>query len=650
MSLAANLCVIVFSLSILFALFSVLFKSNWLWSAALIVLGACCTMVGVLGWLEGSIALLPFHIGPYAIEIVMDRLSGVFLILLGTVTCCCGLFSTDYLRHIDDKINGRLYWSALFLFVGAMSAVLCAGEAVSFLIAWEVMALSSAALVVSEYRQHKAQRAAMIYLVATRIATALLCTGFLIMYSHTGRWEFSAWQFNTQSTWAAASLIMTGLCIKAGMWPFHIWLPYAHPEAPSPVSALMSGVMVKVAVYAAVRLFLIGNLNCQPLFYVLFVLATISAFWGVLFAISQSELKRLLAYSTVENVGLILLSLSLCLWAKNTHYPLVSELAFTALILHCVGHGFFKSLLFLCAGSVDYAAHTRELPHLGGLAKNMPVTTAGFILGSAAICALPPLNGFVSKWFLYQALFNSAMTMHSLVDRGLCLAAISILGCVGALAIACFAKATGVAFLGKGRTRAAANAKEAPPLMVAAQLILAAGCVAMGLAATSVVSLLRPVLSPGQQFPPSLALLHTVPLLPIGIGISVLTLLILVVVLAKAPRLYKTWDCGFGSISPKAQVAADSFAQPITRIFTPVFRYSLAIDITGKDKRHFPEKIHVEPSMVSLLETKIYGPVGHSIDMLSIWLARLQAGSIHLYLMYVCISLIVLVLLGTQLW
>ncbi len=614
------------------------------------MLGCCFTALGVLGWMDASSWHLPFTIGPYAVEIVTDRLSGVFLILLGTVTSCCALFSTDYLRHIKDKINLQLYWFALFLFVGAMAVVLSAGNAVFFLVAWEVMSLSSAALVIAEYRQHKAQRAGMIYLVATRIATALLCAGFLIMFSHSGSWSFSAWQFNEPSTWAAAAFILTGLCIKAGMWPFHIWLPHAHPEAPTPVSALMSGVMVKVAIYAAVRLFLNGNLNCQPLFYVLFVMATISAFWGVLFAINQRELKRLLAYSTVENVGLILLSLSLCLWAKNTNYPAISELALTALLLHCVGHGLFKSLLFLCAGSVDYSANTLELPRLGGLAKNMPVTTATFILGSAAICALPPLNGFVSKWYLYQALFASSMTMHSLVDRGLCLAVVGVLGCVGALAVACFAKATGVAFLGKGRTRPASDAKEVPILMVAAQLILGTACVGMGVASPAVVSILHPLLAPAESTAPSLALLQIVPLLPIGIGISVLTVLIMLVVLAKAPRQYKTWDCGFGSISPRAQVAADSFAQPITRIFTPVLRYNLVIDISGKDKRHFPEKIHVEPSMVSLLETKIYGPAGHWLDLLSIWLARLQAGSIHLYLMYMCISMVVLILLGTQLW
>ncbi len=650
MSLTAVLCVTVLTMSIGFALLSLVIKSNWFWSAALIVLGSCCTALGVLGWIGSSSWVVPFTVGPYAVETVTDRLSGVFLILLGTVTCCCALFSTDYLRHIKDKINARLYWCALFIFVGAMAAVLSAGNAVFFLIAWEMMSISSAALVMAEHKQHKAQRAAMIYLVATRIATAMLCGGFLFMFAQTGSWSFSAWHFNVPATWAAAAMILTGLCIKAGLWPFHIWLPYAHPEAPTPVSALMSGVMVKVAIYAAVRFFVMGDLNCQPMFYVLFVLATISAFWGVLFAISQDELKRLLAYSTVENIGLILLSLSLCLWAKNANYPAISELALTALILHCVGHGFFKTLLFLCVGSVDYAAHTRELAHLGGLAKHMPITSAAFILGSAAVCSLPPLNGFVSKWYLYQALFTSSMTMHSLFDRGLCLAAIAILGVVGALAIACFAKATGVAFLGKGRTRPAAEAKEAPVLMIASLLILAGACVVTGVAAPVLVSTLQPLLSPGKVPSSALEILSTVPLLPIGLSISALTILIFVVVLGKSPRQYKTWDCGFGSISSRAQVAADSFAQPITRIFTPVFRYNVTIDISGKDKRHFPEKIHVEPSMVALLETKIYGPVGHSIDLLSIWLARLQAGSIHLYLLYVCISVVIFVLVGTQIW
>lgn len=352
------------------AVLSLIIKpSHRLSSALFLCVSVLFIVMPVLFWQTQILWQAPewAAIGFVPVVLKSDPLASFFMLLLGVLCSCCAIYSPKYLEHLGSKISSRIYWSAIFAFIAGMAGVLLSANAGVFLVAWEVMSLASAVLVVSEYRQHKAQRAAFIYLVATRIATVFLTAGFLLMYGRFNDWSFASWQFSEPATWLAATFIMVGLIIKAGVWPFHIWLPHAHPEAPSPVSALMSGVMVKIPVYAMIRFFVIGHLTCQFLVYVLFALACVSAFWGVLFAINQRELKRLLAYSTVENIGLILIGLSLSIWASNRGLQQIAQLALLAALLHTFGHALFKGLLFLCAGSVDYSAHSRKFALLGGL-------------------------------------------------------------------------------------------------------------------------------------------------------------------------------------------------------------------------------------------------------------------------------------------
>lgn len=651
MSLAIVLLVAGCLLPSVFAILGLLFKPNHrLFSMIFLSSGFLLACGAVLSWNIPMDWQAPrwIAIGWNPVSLHCDTLCCFFLLLLGSVSFCCALFSPHYLLHLSGRISSRLYWSALLTFLTGMALVLLSANAAVFLVAWELMSLSSATLVVSEYRQHQAQRAAFIYIVATRIATVFLTAGFLLMYGKFNSISFSAWSFSEPSAWLPASLIAVGLIIKSGIWPFHIWLPYAHTEAPSPVSALMSGVMVKIAVYAAIRFFVLGHLNCPWLIYAMFALASVSAFWGVLFAINQREVKRLLAYSTVENVGLIFLSLALALWARNAGLDTIAQLALLAALLHAFAHGLFKSLLFLCAGSVDYAAHSREFAMLGGLNKRMPITGLTFIIGSAAICALPPLNGFASKWCLYQGLFHSSISMPVVFDRAICMAAIGILSGVGALSVACYAKATALVMLGKPRSEQANRATEVPPSMYMPQVLLAISCVAMGICIQWLVDPLKPILQAAGQ-PPLSNIFGSIPLWQLGCVLTAFVLAIYSFVLRKGANGYKTWDCGFGKTSIKSQVTADSFAQPIARIFSPVLHYHLSVDISGRDRRHFPEKIVVQPSMVSLLETKVYGPAVGIVQRLSRVAGKLQAGSIHLYLTYVCIALVVLLVLGTRL-
>ncbi len=589
-------------------------------------------------------------IGPWPFSFFSDRLSACFLILLGTVGIAVSLFSPMYLRHLDARIHSGQYWAAFCLFMLSMTLLFVSGDAVTFLVFWELMALSSAALVCSEHTLHSVRKATIIYIGATRTSTAFIALGFIWLETLFHSWRFSDWYFDRPESYGAALLLIIGFCIKAGIWPFHIWLPYAHPAAPTPVSALMSGVMIKTAAYAVVRIIVLGNLNCAALGYLVVALGAVSAFWGVLFALVQNDLKRLLAYSSVENIGLIFTCIGIAILSRAAGVPEVAALSLSAGLLHCLSHGLFKTLLFLGAGSIDAAAHTRELGQLGGLARQMPWTMSCFLLGSACICALPPLNGFPGKWILYQSLFRNVWLSGSLIDRGLCLAIICLLSVVGGLALACFAKAVAVAFLGAPRSKLSQHASESPPGIIASQVFLAVCCVVMGLTVPQFLDLLRPVCDLAVH-----SSSHVESAFTVDLRITVVVLLALVFMLYKMVlsrsrvRISQTWDCGFGGLGPRTQVTSDSFAQPVARIFRPVLRYKLAFELTGKDRRHFPERISVKPQMVSLLEQRIYLPLLAILSALAKSLVKLQAGSIHLYLVYLCITLIILLQLGTLL-
>lgn len=615
---------------------------------------SACTLLAAIGMLAFAAlswfspvawhAPQPIEIGIFPFTFSMDTLSCVFVAMLGVVTLATSLFSPAYLRHLENRINTGIYWSALCLFVLGMFLVLVSADAITFLVFWELMSLSSAALVASDHRQHRVQQAALLYLGATRIATAFLAVGFLWMYHLTHSWAFADWQFVGHEQHIAAFLIFIGFCIKAGVWPFHIWLPKAHPAAPTPVSALMSGVMIKVAIYGMLRLLVFGGLDSVVIACVALVLGVISAFWGVLYALLQHDLKELLAYSSVENIGLILMAIAVALYSKVAGVPLVAGIAIAAALFHAVNHGMFKSLLFLGAGSVDAQAHTRELGQLGGLAKRMPWTMACFVVGSAAICALPPLNGFASKWFIYQALFKQTWMVDSQIVHGVALACIGVLAMVGGLAVAAFTKAVGVCFLGNPRSHSAEHATEASTGIVASQVVLGICCVALGLGAPQALRLLAPIV------PKESIAAFDVPLPVVAAALLTLYLIIYLSFLRTSKvRKFITWECGFGNLTPRTQVSGPSFAQPVARIFSPILRYQLSIKIRGRDRRHFPEQIIVQPRMVSWLEQRVYGPAIFVVSALANAVAKLQAGSIHLYLMYVCITLVLLLFVGTKL-
>jgi hydrogenase-4 component B len=623
-------------------------KASPVFSGLLFVAGIVTICGGITSWgrVQEFAAPAPIYLGLAPMAFKVDSLSAVFTVLLGVVMSASALFTPGYLEHLNGRIKESLYWSCTNLFVLGMLLTLLSSNAVTFLVFWEVMSLSSAVLVAADSNNKKAQKAALIYLGSTRIATALITGGFLWFFLLTDSWSFADW--HVTSAVVPAMLLAIGLSIKAGMWPFHIWLPYAHPTAPSPVSALMSGVMIKVAIYAIIRLYVMDGAGSLVFASLFLAAGTISAFWGILWSLVQHDLKRLLAYSSVENVGLILMAIGICLLAEYMHWPQLTAIGLVAALFHVLNHGVFKSLLFLGAGSVDAAVHTRELHDLGGLAQRMPWTATCFLVGAAAVCSLPPLNGFASKWLIYQGLFDVALQPSNKLLCGFVLAAIGVLAVVGALTMASFTKAFSVTFGGRPRSKSAANAHENVTMMVVPQVALLILCVALGVFSPQVIALLSQLVPGGVS---AAASVPTLPLLPLAIILALLAGGIYIAIFAprrRTTRKYLTWECGYGQLSPRMQVTEDGFVQPIARLFGPIIQYATRSQIRGRDRRHFPEKISAEPSTVALLEVRVYGPLIAAVRWCGEHISKLQAGSIHLYLLYVFITLIVLLAIGAR--
>jgi hydrogenase-4 component B len=626
-------------------------RANGPWPAVLVGVGSGLTLVAALAGGDERLALpLPWFLGTAGFDLVADPLSRWFLGIIGLVGVAVAVFAGGYLQHLRKRVALGFVWAALAALLASMSGVVLASNAVLFLVAWEVMALSSFALVAADHAQHSVRHAALVYLGATRAGTAFLMGGFLWAHQLTGSWDFAAWTLSGRAALGPALLIFIGLATKAGCWPFHLWLPIAHPAAPAPVSALMSGVMIKTAIYAMARLFTGHHLDAPGLAPLVLGLGAVSAFWGVLFALLQHDLKRLLAYHSVENIGIILMGLGLAMAGQRLGLPLLAGLGLAAALFHSLNHAVFKSLLFLGAGAIDARAHTRDLEHLGGLIHRMPWTAACFITGSAAICALPPLNGFASEWLLYRAFFELARSAESVGLRAGGLLLMGWLALVGALALACFVKAAGVVFLGRPRSREAARAREASRTMVTAQVGLAVACAALGLGASALLAPLSRIAA-GAAAAPGVAATWVLPLplLALLLGGTVFALAALGAALARMrpARRYVTWECGFGDLGPRTQYTATSFAQPIARLFGAVYRYHLEVAVAGRDRRHFPESVTVTSTHEPYLETRLYAPLVQLIQRAAgTFVMRLQAGSIHQYLLYIVLALGLLLWIG----
>ena len=551
-------------------------------------------------------------------------------------------------------------------FLAGMNLVVLADDAFTFLLSWEFMSLASWALVMAHHRERDNARAGYIYLVMASFGTLALLLAFGLLAGPGGNYAFDAMRAAEPTQFVAAAvlaLMLIGAGSKAGLVPLHVWLPLAHPAAPSHVSALMSGVMTKVAVYGFIRV--IFDLAGPPTWWsgvVVLFLGGLTAVLGILYALMEKDLKRLLAYSTIENIGVIFVSLGLALAFEANAMGLAAALALTAALFHVLNHSFFKSLLFFGAGAVLTATGERNMEKLGGLIHRMPLTSFVFLVGCVSISALPPFNGFVSEWLAFQAILQSP----DLPQWGLKVmvpAVGGLLALSAALAAACFVKAFGITFLGRPRTAAVEQAREVDRHSLVAMFILAALCLLAGLLPGLVIDGLSPVTLSlvGNRMPVQTAIrwLSIVPIaesrssyngLLVFLFIAISASLAAVVIhrfASQALRRGPAWGCGFPDISPAAQYTAVSFAQPIRRVFgTFAFRATEQVDMPPPGATG-PARLHVE--MHDPVWETFYQPIAGAIDFATEKLNRLQFLTIRRYLTLVFLYLVFL-LLALALW
>ena len=545
-----------------------------------------------------------------------------------------------------------------------MILVLTSDNAIFFYISWEVMSLLSYFLVVFESEKNESQRAGKLYIIMTHLATAFILVGFMIIYSYTKSFALGSAAAIIPDSIKNIVFVMflIGFGTKAGIIPLHIWLPSAHPAAPSNISALMSGIMIKTAIYGLIR-FIPGCLGVEHSWWGITILALgiVSAVLGVAYALIEHNIKRLLAFSSVENIGIILIGLGISFIALAQNNQLVSSLALTAALLHTFNHALFKGGLFLGAGSIQYATHTRDIEKLGGLIRKMPLTALFVLCFSLAISAIVPFNGFISEWLTFQSLYAFMINGGAGLNI-LFILAVAALGLVGALAAACFVKLFGFSFLGLSRSEQALRAKEVPLSMNVAMGILSLLCLLFGLFPLVTLSLIDSVivsLGSSSIFGTLRGgfLIAYYPLEAAGNRISPLVfvffLIIFIVLILLAARVvggkylerrYGTWDCGFEALNPRMQYSATGFAKPIKIVFRILFKPTRQVVMEG-DSIYHPKAIQYTTSYTSIFVKYLYHPIISVVkDFAKITKFKIQTGSIHSYLLYIFIAVMAMML------
>lgn len=599
-----------------------------------------------------------------SISLLFDPLSLFFLFVILLVSIPSAIYSIGYLKGQYSSGKIMLGWLLFAGFVLSMALVVTVGNALIFLIAWEIMSMVSYFLVIFDHTHEKSVKAGIIYIVMTHIGTAFIIASFLILFKYAGSFDFAAFKSASQTIPPNLKhiiflLLLVGFGTKAGIVPLHIWLPYAHPQAPSHISSIMSGVMIKTAIYGMLR-FIVFILGIEGIWWgnLILILALLSCLVGVIYALMEHDLKRLLAYHSVENIGIILLGIGASMVFIKMNLPVLAVLSLCAGLYHLINHAIFKGLLFLCAGAVYKATGTRNIEKLGGLIKMMPWTAAAFLMGSLAISAIPPLNGFVSEWLTLQAFFLGAISSPGGYKVFFSICA-SLLALTGGLAAACFVKAFGITFLALPRSKSVTEAKEATLSMKFAFVFMMLLTVLFGLAAASIIRLLVKVSgfifslnTGGMNFsinnfslaiPQSEVYLST-PLIVIVFAAIAGICFLCVHLFAGRSKVtsYNTWDCGYYNLDARTEYTATAFSKPFRIAFN---FFLLPYSKTEKIRESFyhVKSFKYEVFTTSIFRRYVYDPIISLVLLAAKQTRKIQAGSIHMYLAYILITILLLI-------
>lgn len=631
--------------------------------------GICLGIMGLLA-AEPFTASVPSTLPLLTFAIRLDPLASFFLLTISLVGLAASVYALGYVTELCGRVSISLLGSLFNGFLLSMTLVVIADNGFFFLLVWELMSLFSYFLVVTEHEKSDVRYAGLFYLIMTHVGTAFILLTFLLLFQGGGSFSFQAFRqpehpLPDGMKTMAFLMALIGFGTKAGIVPLHVWLPYAHPAAPSHISALMSGVMIKTAVYALIRVYFDFFNGQFPWWwgFVVLVIGAVSALLGVMYALMEHDLKSLLAYHSVENIGIILLGIGAGMIFHSYGLEELAALGLIAGLYHTINHAVFKALLFFGAGSLLYATHTRNMEEYGGLLRRMPWTGAFFLIGAVSIAALPPTNGFISEWLVFQTLFLS-YEMPSLLMKLMLPIAAAMLALTGVLALTCFAKAFGISFLALPRSSHAKHAEEVPWSMRMGMGFLAASSVALGLAPMLVVPVMDRVTASmiGTSIADRMVALGGWALAPVNVEFSSLSSPALALVLAatavlglalvalfggtRASRYGKTWACGL-NLTPRMEYSATGFVQPIKRVFSTIYQPTVKLETEFlEESRYFAKRRRFEFHIEPMFQKYLYDPVITFMSGLADRLRIVQAGSLHLYLAYMFVTLVVLLLVA----
>lgn len=622
--------------------------------------GLCGSLAAILVLVsQTTLVLTAWRIMPGLVwRFQVDALSAFFLLVISVVLVAVAVYSDGYVRKYEQKKNVAYLGALLNGFALSMMAVVTVTSSVTFLIAWEVMSLISFLLVMFEHEKEQVRTAGYIYFVMTHIATAFIILSFLIMFGFTDSIEFMVYQQQLMQLPDGIKNMIFLMCLigfgtKAGVIPLHIWLPRAHPVAPSSISALMSAVMIKTAIYGLMRI-LVDFFGGGPAWWgqVLLAAGILSAIWGILLALAENDIKRFLAYSSTENIGIILAGLGTALIFKASEQPVMASLALTAALFHILSHAWFKGLLFMGAGSVLYATHTKNINELGGLIRKMPWTAALFLVGGMALAALPPFSGLISEWLILQSLLHLTFDSSGFWLKIAGALALALLALTGAFAAGGIVKQFGTAFLAMPRTQVAEQATEVPRSMRLGMAILAILLVVGGLWPSGILQLTGSVTNRyfGQLdgtrllWQPVSTVTGGAADMTVLAGVFILSAVLLFGLLRwKFGRgtvvVDETWNCGT-PLTPSMEYTGTSYSHPVLMIFQNMLGINRQVAVE-REYPYYPKKISHRLQVQANMEAYLYKPLIAAMLALSQRIRTIQNGNLQNYLAYMVGALVI---------
>ncbi len=606
----------------------------------------------------------------FGFDVFIDGISAFFILLIGLVSLAVSLYSVGYTKEYESRKDTSILGFLFNIFILSMLLVVVSNSVFAFLVFWEVMSLTSFFLVIYEHEQEANLKSGMTYIVMTHLGTAFILASFLVMYLQTGSFSFDAFRqyvpfIPLQVKDIVFILAFIGFGTKAGIVPLHIWLPQAHPSAPSNASALMSAVMIKTAIYGLIRVLFDFNSVGSPdyTWWGILLLSTgaITSVIGALYAVIEKDIKRALAFSSIENIGIILTGLGLSVIFASFNLTALAVLALVASMYHTLNHAVFKSLLFMGAGSILYATHTKNMEAMGGLVRKMPWTSLLFLVGALSISGLPPFNGFISEWLTMQSLLSTSQIPDSTLQITIAFASLAFALTAG-LAAAAFVKIFGISFLSRGRSEHVLHAVEVPRSMLIGKGVTALAALALGVLPFIGINLITSAFNIQSAQPASP--FDTITLQNASgsnfASLSPFTVVVLLASVAVASYgfvrvvggptrqvVYETWDCGFGGLDERMEYTATSFSQPIRKIFKAFFRprNSIQREFYADSNQYMRKTIRMESTTRSLFEERLYTPVVSATIFLFDKVRRIQTGKVNSYLLYILITLVLLLVL-----